>query len=352
MDHRLQLLTRWARQFPGFADTAVTPVAGDASFRRYFRVWHNAGQQKAREEQTETAFIIMDAPPEHEDCRPFVTLARYWRSQGVKVPTIVQQDLARGLLLMEDFGDRLLLAELNPANADGLYQRTLAELLRIQQLPENSDHPLAEYSDDLLDREMHLFREWLLERKLGLKLSGRELAMLNATFALLRDSANAQPKVPVHRDYHSRNLLLQNGDSRPGVIDFQDAVSGPVTYDAVSLLKDCYVQWPQKRVESWLENYRQLSLNAGLHQADADTFRQWFELMGMQRHLKAAGIFARLALRDGKPDYLTDIPRTLGYLCRASGRQPAMHHFHQWLLNTLVPAVEIAIGPVPGEQQP
>ena len=345
MDNRLQLLTCWVRQFPGFANTAVAPVAGDASFRRYFRVW------RTQDGQSDQAFIVMDAPPEHEDCLPFVNLARQWRTQGVKVPAIVQEDLTQGLLLMEDFGDRLLLGELNTANADRLYADALAELLRIQQLPDNPAYPLIEYSDQLLDREMGLFRDWLLQRKLGLHLDSSDLAMLDTTFTLLRDSASAQPKVPVHRDYHSRNLLVQEGDTRPGVIDFQDAVIGPVTYDLVSLLKDCYVQWPQERVENWLESYRQSSLNAGLHSADAATFRQWFELMGLQRHLKAAGIFARLALRDGKPDYLNDIPRTVGYLCSASARQPALRHFHHWLLSTVVPAVEASLGPVHAASQ-
>jgi len=351
MDYRLQLLTRWVSQFPGFANTTVAPVAGDASFRRYFRVWRSADGQTAQGAQADQAFIVMDAPPEHEDCRPFVTLAQHWRSQGVKVPAIVQQDLAQGFLLMEDFGDRLLLGQLNTTNADPLYNNALAELLRIQQLPDNPDYPLAAYSHDLLNREMALFRDWLLQRQLGLVLNSRDLAMLDTSFALLRESASAQPRVPVHRDYHSRNLLVTGSDDRPGVIDFQDAVMGPVTYDLVSLLKDCYVQWPYERVQNWLESYRQSSLNAGLHSADASTFRQWFELMGMQRHLKAAGIFARLALRDGKPDYLNDIPRTLGYLYSASGRQPALQPFHHWLSNTVIPAVESTLGPVPGAHQ-
>jgi len=310
------------------------------------------GIQETQGARADQAFIVMDAPPEHEDCQPFVTLAQHWRSQGVKVPAMLQQDLAQGLLLMEDFGDRLLLGQLNTANTDKLYGNALAELLRIQQLPDNPDYPLAAYSNDLLDREMALFRDWLLQRQLGLELNDSDLAMLNATFTLLRKSASAQPRVPVHRDYHSRNLLVTGIDDRPGVIDFQDAVMGPVTYDLVSLLKDCYVQWPHERVETWLENYRQSSLNAGLHSADAATFHQWFELMGMQRHLKAAGIFARLALRDGKPDYLNDIPRTLGYLCSASARQPALHTFHDWLLSTVVPPVEATLGPVPGAHQP
>ena len=184
-------------------------------------------------------------------------------------------------------------------------------------------------------------------------LDNGEWALLDTTFAMLRESALAQPTVTVHRDYHSRNLLVPTDSVRagaeivrPGVIDFQDAVSGPVTYDLVSLLKDCYIEWPAARVEKWTECFRQQARDAGLHNADPDTFQQWFELMGMQRHLKAAGIFARLDIRDGKPGFLKDIPRTVCYLVHASGRQPALRHFHEWLIDRVVPAIEANIGSV------
>jgi aminoglycoside/choline kinase family phosphotransferase len=161
--------------------------------------------------------------------------------------------------------------------------------------------------------------------------------MLDTAFAFLRESALAQPEVTVHRDYHSRNLLIRKGILPPGVIDFQDAVRGPVTYDLVSLLKDCYIRWPEQQLTHWIEYYRTTSLEAGLHHADPDTFRQWLELMGMQRHFKAAGIFARLAIRDGKQSYLADIPRTVHYLVEASGRQPALRHLHAWLRDAVEP---------------
>ncbi|WP_150911286.1 aminoglycoside phosphotransferase family protein [Marinobacter halotolerans] len=341
MDNRLQTLTQWVKQFPGFEMADPQPVSGDASFRRYFRVH---GKPEGRNEAQ--PFIVMDAPPEHEDCRPFVAIAKHWRSQGVAVPEILNQDLDQGLLLLEDFGDTLMLGALTEANADALYKGALDELLAIQQATSAPDYPLPPYDAQLLDREMALFPDWLLTQKLGLTLDNSERALLDTTFAFLRESALAQPTVTVHRDYHSRNLLVRPGTDLPGVIDFQDAVCGPVTYDLVSLLKDCYINWPTARVQQWQEEFRQQSRSAGVHNADPDTFHQWFELMGMQRHLKAAGIFARLDIRDGKPGYLGDIPRTVCYLVHASGQQPALRHFHEWLTDRVLPAIEETIGSV------
>jgi aminoglycoside/choline kinase family phosphotransferase len=343
MDNRLRTLTQWVRQFPGFEKADPQPVSGDASFRRYFRVIGD-GQP----------FIIMDAPPEHEDCRPFVAIARHWQAQDIAVPRIMEVDLEQGLLLLEDFGDTLMLGALAESTADTLYHSALDELVSIQRATSPPDHPLPPYNSELLDREMALFPDWLLTEKLGLTLDNSDRALLDTTFAFVRESALAQPTVTVHRDYHSRNLLVRPGtiagSTRPGVIDFQDAVRGPVTYDLVSLLKDCYINWPTTRVEQWQERFRKQSLDAGLHNADRDTFHQWFELMGMQRHLKAAGIFARLAIRDGKPGFLKDIPRTVCYLVQASGRQPALRHFHGWLIDRVVPAIEANIGSVETRQ--
>ncbi|MDO3721064.1 phosphotransferase [Marinobacter sp. chi1] len=341
MDSRLQMLTDWVRQFSGLEQAEAEPVSGDASFRRYFRV-HRRG-----EAGQSTPLIVMDAPPEHEDCVPFVTLARHWHQHGVGVPDILQEDLDLGFLLLEDLGDDLMLGQLNEQTADRLYRGALTELVDIQRLKSPKTYPLPRYDEALLDREMALFPDWLLEQYLGLSLGNSERALLDTTFAFLRESALAQPEVTVHRDYHSRNLLVRPGTDRPGVIDFQDAVTGPITYDAVSLLKDCYIQWPEENICDWLEIFRTQSADAGLHRADPETFRQWFELMGMQRHLKAAGIFARLCIRDGKQGYLGDIPRTVGYLKTASSRQPALRHFHEWLVDKVIPAIEQRIAPLP-----
>jgi len=345
MDNRLQMLTAWVKQFPGFENAEARPVSGDASFRRYFRVC------KTGVDDNDVPFIVMDSPPEQEDCGPFISIGRHWHQAGITVPQIFEADPARGFLLLEDFGDQLMLGQLNSKTANTLYHSALSELVLIQQLPAPPDHPLPAYDAALLNREMALFRDWLLEGYLGLELDNIEKSMLDTTFALLRESALAQPKVTVHRDYHSRNLLVREQSSRPGVIDFQDAVAGPVTYDAASLLKDCYIQWPEERIGEWLETFREQTREAGLHRADSDTFRQWFELMGMQRHLKAAGIFARLAMRDSKPHYLKDIPRTVGYLLAASKRQSALRHFHDWLTAVAKPRIEDLIGPVPGQEQ-
>ncbi len=341
MDMRLEKLTTWVHQHPGFDRAHLTPVSGDASFRRYFRASGKTANGKP------TTAIVMDAPPEQETSYPFVALARHWRDYGIATPEIFSEDLEQGFLLMEDFGDRLLLGRLNGVTADELYSEAMAELIRIQQVPDSEDYPLPPYDEALLDREMNLFPDWLLEGLLQMKIGDDERSMLETTFAFLRDSALAQPQVPVHRDYHSRNLLVRPDTDIPGVIDFQDAVIGPITYDIVSLLKDCYIEWPSARRQSWLEDFRILSKEAGLHQADSDTFRHWFVLMGMQRHLKAAGIFARLYLRDGKSGYLADIPRTVNYLVEASRPLPALRHFHQWLVDDVTPALHHKLGTPP-----
>lgn len=342
MDTRLEKLTTWVHQHPGFERAHLTPVSGDASFRRYFRANGKGANGK------HITAIVMDAPPEHEDCRPFVALARHWHRHGIAVPEVFAEDLAQGFVLLEDFGDHLMLGRLNGVTADELYSEAMAELIRIQQVPASGEnYTLPPYDESLLDREMNLFPDWLLDGLLQMDLANGERCMLETTFAFLRESALAQPQVPVHRDYHSRNLLVRPGNPVPGVIDFQDAVEGPVTYDIVSLLKDCYIEWPAARRNAWLEDFRILGKEAGLHQADTDTFRQWFELMGMQRHLKAAGIFARLYLRDGKSGYLADIPRTVNYLVEASRPLPALRHFHQWLTDDVVPALHHKLGTAP-----
>ena len=329
MDSRYQDLINWLATQLGHSPDALEPVSGDASFRRYFRLNTDEGTR-----------VVMDAPPEKEDSTAFVALAHHWHAAGIHVPAILAQDLEQGFLLLEDLGAALYLDVLNGnEQADQLYRDALDALLDIQSQPSPPDYTQPPYDDALFDREMHLFPDWLLERKLGLELSSQEKALLETTFATLRESALAQPRVTVHRDYHSRNLLV-TPQNNPGIIDFQDAVTGPVTYDAVSLLKDCYIEWPREQMLEWLEYFRQGAAGRGLHRADPDTFLQWFELMGMQRHLKAAGIFARLDVRDGKPGYIADIPRVLGYIIAAGDRQPALQRFSDWLRERVLPAVE------------
>ena len=225
MDTRLEKLTTWVHQHPGFERAHLTPVSGDASFRRYFRANGKSGTGKA------ITAIVMDAPPEHENCHPFVALARHWRQHGISVPEVFAEDPELGFLLLEDFGDRLMLGRLNGVTADELYSEAMAELIRIQQVPPGGDYTLPPYDEALLDREMGLFPDWLLEGLLQMELADGERCMLETTFAFLKESALAQPRVTVHRDYHSRNLLVRPDSPAPGVIDFQDAVEGPITYD-------------------------------------------------------------------------------------------------------------------------
>lgn len=329
MDQRYRALLHWLETTLPAAPDALTPVAGDASFRRYFRV------QLGNE-----THIAMDAPPEKEGSDAFLALARHWHRYGLHVPAVLETDLAQGFLLLEDLGDDLYLDRLSDeATADVLYGDALEALVHIQPRTSPPDYSQPDYDTVLLEREMQLFPDWLLETKLGLHLSSQEKAMLQTTFRTLIESALAQPRVTVHRDYHSRNLLVTESNS-PGIIDFQDAVTGPITYDPVSLLKDCYIRWPEEAIERWLEQFREASARAGLHHADSATFRQWFELMGIQRHLKAAGIFARLDVRDGKPGYLADIPRVLDYIVTAAYQQPALAHFAGWLEERVVPAMK------------
>jgi len=310
-DSRLAALSEWVGATLGDGGCDIRPASADASFRRYFRVRDSRGR----------TLIAMDAPPEKEDCGPYIRIARALRALGLNVPEIHAQDLERGFLLITDLGERLYLAALEPGSADALYRDAFRALVRLQRAPLDDFAWLPPYDAPLLRFEMELFREWYLGRHLGLALTPAQHALLDAVFEALTANALAQPRVVVHRDYHSRNLLVTPREN-PGILDFQDAVIGPVTYDLVSLLRDCYVAWPRERVEGWVREYRALAAAAGIEVGrDIVEFQRWFDLMGVQRHLKATGIFARLNHRDGKPGYLKDIPRTLGYV-----REVAAHY--------------------------
>lgn len=304
MDSRTQALENWLHQcFPN-STFSMQPASNDASFRRYFRVF--LGEQ---------TWVAMDAPPDKEDCIPFIQIARMLTDHGVHAPEILHQDLDRGFLLLSDLGSTWYLDVLNDQTVDALYGDALDTLLHMQTI-EVSDQALPAYDEALLTREMDLFRDWFLADFLEIQ---PDLSLDSVWDALIQ-SALDQPKVFVHRDYHSRNLM-HLADRNPGVIDFQDAVHGPLTYDLASLLRDCYIAWPDAKVYGWVETVRQSCIEAGrVSDCSAETFRRWFDLMGVQRHLKAIGIFARLYLRDGKPGYLKDMPRTLNYILNLQGR--------------------------------
>lgn len=327
MPKRIELLRAWLNDTVGLGVVKIEPASDDASFRRYFRI----------KENNQAPRIAMDAPPDKEDCRPFVELARQLGSLGLHVPEIYAVDLERGFILLEDLGSTHYLDALSSATADRLYGDALAALVVIQSI--GPQETLPRYDAGMLGREMRLFIDWLVSTHLGLELSTQEEAMLNATFQLLTDVALEQPQVCVHRDYHSRNLLVSASPS-PGILDFQDAVVGPVTYDLVSLLKDCYIAWPVERIQDWALGYFQLAEQSGvIRSRDEGRFLRWFDLMGVQRHLKASGIFARLNHRDGKSGYLKDIPRTLNYIVEVAGRYPAMAGLGEFIERRVLPGL-------------
>ena len=324
-DPRRQQLEAWLRETLGLSRVRLTPASADASFRRYFRL-HLPGETR----------IVMDAPPGREDTGPFRQISARLAAMGLHVPEVLAADVDQGFLLLTDLGDRTYLPALSAATADALYGDALAALRRLQA---GDPADLPPYDRALLLQEMHLFRDWYLATHLGLRLSDAERALLEAAFETLAASALEQPVVFVHRDYHSRNLMVC--EPNPGILDFQDAVAGPVTYDAVSLLRDCYIAWPRERIEAWLRRHHARSRAEGLLDGvDFATFLHWFERMGIQRHLKAIGIFARLNHRDGKPGYLNDIPRTLGYVREAASRHSDLADFAAFLEARVVPVLE------------
>ena len=299
-DLRLAKLHDWLREHFGDIEYSLKPVSGDASFRRYFRFISN-----------ELRYIAVDSPPDKENNDAYVNITHLLAGEGLPVPHIHYSSLDFGFFLLTDFGDELLLNILNENNIDTLYKKALDALLIIQQT-ETSSLPL--YDEKLLRQEMELFREWFITKHLSYKLNNAEHKLLDTTFTTLANNALQQPQVFVHRDYHSRNLMNIEG-AYPGIIDHQDAVKGPITYDLVSLLRDCYIKWSDEKVKTLaIKFHTNLVKKNILQNNDTSTFIKWFDLMGIQRHLKAIGIFSRLNIRDNKPNYLPDIPRTLNYI--------------------------------------
>ncbi|WP_223504000.1 aminoglycoside phosphotransferase family protein [Pseudomonas sp. GL-RE-29] len=309
LDEQLAIL--FAEQGWGAIPPAtLTAASSDASFRRYFR-WEGAGR----------SFIVMDAPPPQENCKPFVDIAFLLAKSGINVPKIYAEDLDRGFLLLNDLGNKTYLDVIDSENADDLFSDALQALLAFQQLPMVA--PLPSYDVALLRRELELFPEWYVKRELGIELDAAQQVLWQQVSDLLIDSALAQPKVLVHRDYMPRNLMLS--EPNPGVLDFQDAVYGPVTYDVTCLFKDAFLSWPEERVRGWLESYWQQAsaLNIPV-QPDFEDFLRASDLMGVQRHLKVIGIFARICHRDGKPRYLGDVPRFFAYIDAVIARRPEL----------------------------
>jgi hypothetical protein len=309
-DARAALIREWLSRELRLKAVRIEPASSDASFRRYFRVFCDGG-----------SYVLMDAPPDKEDVRPYLKVSGLLEGLGVHVPHVHESDVARGLLLLEDLGSTLYLQRLAAGeDAERLYCDALDALAIIQLRGVDASAELAPYGRAELTREMDLMPEWFLSRHLGLAVTAEESQLVVAAFEFLTREALAQPLVFVHRDYHARNLMVL-AERNPGIIDFQDALRGPVGYDLVSLLKDCYIAWPRARVLGWVRAHRaRLAAHGGPAGTSEAQFVRWFDLIGVQRHIKVLGIFCRLWYRDGKPGYLPDLPRVLEYVRDTCGR--------------------------------
>jgi N-acetylmuramate 1-kinase len=335
MSERIETIKTWlTEQFGSIKSIAI--ASSDASFRGYFRVVFSACNHP--DLSVNKPYIVMDAPPEFEDINPFIRIGGFLESHGLNVPHIYAINSKQGFLLLEDFGKENYLDNINTENADSLYQQAMSTLLKLQLIDKEQlinkkqGIDLPDYNDELLNREMDLFEQWYVNKHLGIRLNTPQQQILKQTLAYLTEQILQQPIVIVHRDYHSRNLMLVDNNN-PGIIDFQDAVIGPCTYDLVSLLRDSYICWPDKQVETWVDYfYQQLVQNNVIQNCSFATFMQWFDFMGMQRQIKVVGIFSRLFHRDSKKNYLNDIPQTWSYLKASSKKYPQFKEFYNLLL--------------------
>jgi aminoglycoside/choline kinase family phosphotransferase len=326
---RLVKLEQWIATLYPEREHTIAPASADASFRRYFRVTF-----------ADESLIAMDAPPSHEDCASFLHVDRLFEAAGVHVPCIVAENAAAGFLLLSDLGRTTYLQVLDATNADALYRDAIDALIKIQLA--SREGKLPDYDEALLTREVRLFPDWYIAKWRSRTLSARESAVLEQMFARVLENNLAQPRVYVHRDYHSRNLMLS--EPNPGVLDFQDAVYGPITYDLVSLFKDAYIHWDEELVLDWVIRYWEKARAVGLPvHRDFTEFYRDFEWMGVQRHLKVLGIFARLFYRDGKDGYLKDLPLVMQYLRRACERYRELNPLAR-LLDQLEDEPTISVG--------
>jgi len=321
LDDRFDALRVWLERVLPAPMASIAPASVDASFRRYFRVTFEHAIEVPGSSAGVTSLIAMDAPPPHEDCRPFVAVAKLLAAAGVHAPAVLHEELSQGFLLLSDLGSRTYLAELSDATAPALYRDATDALIRWQQA--SRDDVLPPYDRALLLRELNLFPDWYIAKHLGITLDDAQRKVLATAFEQILENNLGQPRVYVHRDYHSRNLMIS--EPNPGVLDFQDAVHGPVTYDLVSLLRDAYIAWDEERQIDWAVRYWERARAAGVPVGpDFGAFWRDFEWMGVQRQLKVLGIFARLWHRDGKAAYLQEMPRVMGYLRSACARYNAL----------------------------
>jgi len=327
---REQLIQSWIASVLGSDQFETHFLAGDASFRRYARIKLN-----------NKTFMLMDAPPEKEDCVPFVTIDEFFDAHGVRVPHIVAKDLENGFLLLEDFGDVLLSNLLNDQTVDAYYEQSFKQLIQLQSIPGEGQFPA--YSYEKLISEMELLTDWMLPA-LKIQPTETESALIKRTFAILANAALAQPQVIVHRDFHSRNLMKIENETELGVIDFQDAVIGADTYDLISITRDAYVQWNTDRVYRWFKVFYDLLPAAAKQDRDFEQFKKDADMMAIQRHIKILGIFVRLFERDGKSGYLKDLPRVMWYLLEETKDYPELQPFMQFIHEKVMPAFEAKYG--------
>ncbi len=321
---REQLIQTWITSVLNSDQFEINFLAGDASFRRYARIILN-----------NKTFMLMDAPPEKEDCRPFVSIDEFFYRHGVRVPHIVAKDLENGFLLLEDFGDVLLSTLLDDQTVDANYAQSFKQLIQLQSIDGQNQFPA--YSYEKLISEMDLLTDWLLP-SLKIQPTESEQALIKRTFAILANAALAQPQVIVHRDFHSRNLMILDGETEQGVIDFQDAVIGADTYDLISITRDAYVQWNAERVYGWFKVFYDLLPESAKEDRDFEQFKQDADLMAIQRHIKILGIFVRLFERDGKSGYLKDLPRVMWYLLEESKPYAELQPFMDFINARVMPA--------------
>jgi hypothetical protein len=326
-DARLALLQGWLARDLGLRPARIEPASSDASFRRYFRVVCD-----------DSTLIAMDAPPAAEDVRPYLRVSSLLEPLGIHVPHVYEADVAQGFILLEDLGSTHYLARLGAGgDPQRLYGDALQALAEIQLRGAAAAAELSPYDRAPLARELAEMPEWFLERHLALELTGGDRQMIVAAFEFLIEEALSQPEVFVHRDYHSRNLMVL-GERNPGVLDFQDALRGPIGYDLASLLKDCYISWPRERVLEWVSGYRSLLQSRGGRVGGGPAqFVRWFDLIGAQRHIKVLGRFARLWYRDGKPGYLRDLPLTFGYVRETCRLYPELAELSEFLERRVAP---------------
>ncbi|QQN38250.1 aminoglycoside phosphotransferase family protein [Acinetobacter sp. CS-2] len=327
---REQLIQTWITSVLGSDQFETHFLAGDASFRRYARIKLN-----------NKTFMLMDAPPEKEDCVPFVTIDEFFDQNGVRVPHIVAKDLELGFLLLEDFGDVLLSTLLNEQTVDTYYVQSFKQLIQLQAIDGTNHFP--NYSYEKLISEMELLTDWMLP-SLHIQPTAEESALIKRTFAILANAALAQPQVIVHRDFHSRNLMKIVGETDLGVIDFQDAVIGADTYDLISITRDAYVQWNADRVYTWFKTFYDLLPESAKQDRDFEQFKKDADMMAIQRHIKILGIFVRLFERDGKSGYLKDLPRVMWYLLEESQPYAELQPFIRFIHAKVMPKFEAKYG--------